>query len=104
MSFQNQFFTPERRRSNITVAINSIADEVGAKIWKTRGPGRGKAKEGGATKAKEGKQAMRNGKPANPDALVLIISLEIFLLRINVIWIPFSSAFLSVKSKPQNSM
>ena len=37
------------------------------KISKTRGPGRGKAKEGGATKVKEeGKQAMRNGKPANP--------------------------------------
>ena len=36
------------------------------KISKTRGPGRGKAKEGGSTKVKEEKQAMRNGKPANP--------------------------------------
>ena len=50
----------------ITEVINLIADEAEVKISKTRGPGRGKAKEGGATKVKEEKQAMRNGKPANP--------------------------------------
>ena len=66
--FHFQFFTFQNGGVGcpITEVINLIADEAEVKISKTRGPGRGKGKEGGATKAKEGKQAMRNGNPANP--------------------------------------
>ena len=38
-------------------------DEVGEKMMKTRGAGGKAAKEGGAAKVKEGKQAMRVTSP-----------------------------------------